>query len=144
MKLGAHKEKQYIANLHPFGRIPALQDGDLILFESRAICRYLVAKYAKDDSTLRVPTQPTEVARFEQLASVEYSYFDPPVTQLAYEKLFKSMMGHGETDNEVASKLTDQLEEALSYYEAHLSVGRYITGKVSLCSRRVPSLRDLD
>lgn len=66
-----------------------MQDGDLTVFESRAICRYLVAKYAKNGSTLRVPTQPAEVARFEQLASVEYSYFDPPVTQLAYEKLFK-------------------------------------------------------
>lgn len=80
---------QYIANFHPFGRIPALEDGDVIVFESRAICRYLVAKYAKDASTLRAPTQPAEIAHFEQLASVEYSYFDPPVTQLAYEKLFK-------------------------------------------------------
>lgn len=45
------------------------------------------------------------------------------------------MMGHGETDKELASKLTDQLEEALSYYEAHLSDGGYIIGKVSLCVR---------
>lgn len=42
------------------------------------------------------------------------------------------MMGHGETDQKLASKLTDQLEEALSYYEAHLSDGGYIAGKVSL------------
>lgn len=83
------QDKQYIAKFHPFGRIPALQDGDLIVFESRAICRYLVAKYAKDDSTLRLPTHPAKLAHFEQLASVEYSYFDPAVTQLAYEKLFK-------------------------------------------------------
>lgn len=45
------------------------------------------------------------------------------------------MMGHGETDEKLASKLTDQLEEALRYYEAQLSDGGYITGKVSLCVR---------
>lgn len=41
-------------------------------------------------------------------------------------------MGHGETDQRLASKLTDQLEEALSYYEAHLGDDGYIAGKVSL------------
>lgn len=42
-------------------------------------------------------------------------------------------MGHGDTDEKLASRLTDQLEEALSYYEAHLSEGGYIAGEVSLC-----------
>lgn len=43
------------------------------------------------------------------------------------------MMGHGETDQKLASRLTHQLEEALSYYEAHLGDGGYIAGEVSLC-----------
>ncbi len=32
--------------LQPFGVIPALEDGDDTVFESRAICRYLCAAYA--------------------------------------------------------------------------------------------------
>lgn len=42
------------------------------------------------------------------------------------------MMGHGETDQKLASRLIHQLEEALSYYEAHLSEAGYIAGEVSL------------
>lgn len=37
-KLPAHLEKQ------PFGQIPYLEDGDVIIYESRAIIRYLNEK----------------------------------------------------------------------------------------------------
>ena len=74
---------------HSFGRIPALQDGSDRIFESKAICRYLVAKYASDSSELSLPKEARDVGAFEQAASVEFSYFDPVVTKLGYEKLFK-------------------------------------------------------
>ncbi|KAK1701850.1 hypothetical protein BDP67DRAFT_353797, partial [Colletotrichum lupini] len=39
------KNPAYVKERHPFGRIPVIQDGDFQLFESRAICRYLVTKF---------------------------------------------------------------------------------------------------
>ncbi|WP_027967285.1 glutathione S-transferase family protein [Halomonas halocynthiae] len=33
---------------HPDGKVPVLVDGDVTVFESGAICRYLAAKYGKD------------------------------------------------------------------------------------------------
>ena len=83
------EDPAYTQVFHPFGRIPALQDGSNRIFESKAICRYLVAKYAPDDSELSLPKEARDVGAFEQAASVEFSYFDPNVTKLAYEKLFK-------------------------------------------------------
>lgn len=59
------------------------------IFESRAICRYLVAKYASSDSVMPPPTKLEEIARFEQEASVESSYFDTSIFKIAYEKMFK-------------------------------------------------------
>lgn len=81
-----HKQPTYVEERHPFSRIPAFEDSELKLYESRAICRYLVTKHP---GSLSLPTMASELGIFEQTASVEYSYFDPAVTNLAYEKLFK-------------------------------------------------------
>lgn len=56
------------------------------LFESRAICRYLANKYSQEVNLLG---PESDLGLFEQAASVEYSYFDPPFQKLAYEKIFK-------------------------------------------------------
>eukprot|EP00197_Chlamydomonas_leiostraca_P005449 CAMPEP_0202865376 /NCGR_PEP_ID=MMETSP1391-20130828/5859_1 /ASSEMBLY_ACC=CAM_ASM_000867 /TAXON_ID=1034604 /ORGANISM="Chlamydomonas leiostraca, Strain SAG 11-49" /LENGTH=226 /DNA_ID=CAMNT_0049545215 /DNA_START=133 /DNA_END=813 /DNA_ORIENTATION=+ len=46
MRAGEHKTPAYLA-INPFGKVPALQDGDLPLFESGAILLHLANKYGK-------------------------------------------------------------------------------------------------
>ncbi|KAI4732024.1 hypothetical protein E4T49_00116 [Aureobasidium sp. EXF-10728] len=67
----------------------ALEVDSLRIFESKAISRYLVAEYASSKSTLCIPAKSKDLALFEQAASVEYSYFEPSISKLAYEKMFK-------------------------------------------------------
>ncbi|GLA19142.1 hypothetical protein AnigIFM62618_006805 [Aspergillus niger] len=86
MRAGVHKSPSYLSEHNPFGVIPAYQDTDTKIFESRAICQYLTVKHG---GHLTPPSDPVQVAGFYQAASVEYSYFDPPFKQLAYESLFK-------------------------------------------------------
>ncbi|KAI4740416.1 hypothetical protein E4T50_09115 [Aureobasidium sp. EXF-12298] len=95
MMKGEHK---VIFTARPSVDVPALEVDSLRIFESKAISRYLVAKYAPPKSTLGLPKTSEDLALFEQAASVEYSYFEPSIFKLAYEKLFKKMMGHGEPD----------------------------------------------
>jgi glutathione S-transferase len=61
----------------------------LEIFESRAISRYLAVK---NESPL-IPHygDAKAVAAFEQLASVEYAYFEPAVSTLAFELIFKRL-----------------------------------------------------
>jgi glutathione S-transferase len=44
---GGNKEEPY-ASLNPNGRVPTIKDGNLVLWESNAIVRYLSAKYGDD------------------------------------------------------------------------------------------------
>lgn len=41
---GEHKKEEFL-KLNPYGRVPVLVDGDLIMFESVAICLYLADRY---------------------------------------------------------------------------------------------------
>lgn len=61
-----HKGVEYLKK-QPFGKIPVLEDDGFLVFESRAICKYIAKKYSPqgtklvpDDSNLK------ELGLFEQ------------------------------------------------------------------------------
>jgi len=75
---------------HPFGVVPYLQDGSFGLFESGAITKYIVAKHAAAGSQFQEPTHDVEaMALYEQAMRVEDNYFDPNVSAIAFERMFK-------------------------------------------------------
>ena len=55
MRAGEHKQPSFLA-INPFGKVPAMEDGDLKLFESGAILLHLASKYGKldENSTSRL------------------------------------------------------------------------------------------
>jgi glutathione S-transferase len=66
------------------------QDDDgFILYESRAICYYIAAKYP-DQGTPLLPTELKANALFQQAASVEIYHFTDHVLKAAEETIIKS------------------------------------------------------
>lgn len=63
-------------------------DDGFILFESRAICRYIATKYSSQGTPL-VPTELKALARFEEAASIETANFDQYASGAAIEKILK-------------------------------------------------------
>jgi len=51
-KTAEHKSEKYMRELQPFGKIPVLEDDGFILFESRAIAKYIAKKYAGQGTPL--------------------------------------------------------------------------------------------
>ncbi|CVL11175.1 related to glutathione S-transferase [Fusarium proliferatum] len=129
MQKGEHLEPNYVQDFHPFGRIPVLDDDGTRLFESRAICKYLAAKYGPHTPLHRRTEQNyAELATYEQAASVEYSYFDPTMKSLAYEKIFKRFMGRGDPDRAAVERLEIDLAKVMDHYEKVLSDSEHLAG----------------
>ncbi|KAJ7134040.1 glutathione S-transferase [Mycena crocata] len=92
MPAGAHKRPEYLA-IHPFGQVPAIDDDGFILFECRAICRYLAEKYPDQGTRKLVPTDLKAKALFEQGASIEFANFHPYASKIYMEGLSKPRRG---------------------------------------------------
>jgi glutathione S-transferase len=104
---GEHKRPEHLSR-QPFGKIPAAQDGDLVLYEGRAICRYLVDKYANDSQIQLVPSDIKERAIFEQWMSLESTTYGPELTTIL--KNFYGPRYYGTSrDDEACKKALDNL-----------------------------------
>ncbi|KAF8434147.1 glutathione S-transferase [Boletus edulis BED1] len=122
---GEHKAPGFVAQ-QPFGQVPYIDDDGLILFESRAIARYIATKYASQGDAL-IPTDLKKLALFERAASIEAFNYDPFVSGLAWELKFKAWFG-GKTDEAHVKALHDQLKAKLDAYEVILAKQKYLAG----------------
>ncbi|QRV78842.1 glutathione S-transferase [Ceratobasidium sp. AG-Ba] len=128
MVKGAHKTPEYIENFQPFGIIPVLEDSDgTKIYESRAIGRYLTAKYGKDSGLLPPSTDVKAYGLFEQAASIEYSSFDPPASGLTKERVFNPMF-KVPTNEVLATHFENSLKTKLEGYERVLAKQKYLAG----------------
>lgn len=76
---GQTRTPEYRA-IHPFAKVPALEDGDVTLFESMAICNYLAAK--RPEVGL-IPADGTAERRtYDQWVSFVISDLDQPLGRI--------------------------------------------------------------
>ncbi|XP_057830329.1 glutathione S-transferase F10 [Cryptomeria japonica] len=122
---GEQKKPEFLA-LQPFGKVPAVQDGDLTLFESRAIMRYYAEKYAGQGTSLLGKTLE-EKALVEQWLEVEGQNFNPHGNALLYQLLYAPLINLPQ-DKAVIESSAQKLGEVLDVYEERLSKSKYLAG----------------
>lgn len=114
------KAPEYLA-VNPNGRIPALQDGELTLFESMAINLYLAKNYGKD----LYPSDPAGEAQTWQWSVWAISEIEPLQMTLVIQELFTP-----EERRDAAAKARAEkgLTRPLAVLDAHLADREWLVG----------------
>ncbi|CAH1764022.1 13300_t:CDS:2 [Entrophospora sp. SA101] len=135
------KTPEYLTTKNPFGKVPVMIDDGFTLYESRAICRYLVNKYqGTKNSKILVPKDIQKAALVEQYLSVESLYFDIPTSTINFEEVVSKYHGR-EANAEKVKDAKEKLEKTLDIYEKFLGGKDYLIGEYSLADVcHVPNL----
>jgi glutathione S-transferase len=121
---GEHKNPEYLA-LNPNGAVPTLVDGDFVLTESRAIMQYLASKKPESGLLPRDERERADVIRWQFW---DASHFSPHVGAVAFQKLFRPMMGMGEPDAHKVEEALANLRRFGAVLDKRLDGKHYVVG----------------
>ncbi|CAL4895693.1 unnamed protein product [Urochloa decumbens] len=116
---------------NPFGTIPALEDGELTLFESRAIARYVLRKYGNAGgggaADLLREGNLEEAAMVDVWLEAEAHQYHPSIAHIVRQCVILPMIG-GARDQRVVDEHAGKLREVLRAYDARLGEREYLAG----------------
>ncbi len=118
-KAGEHKSEAYL-KLNPNGKVPTMQDGDFILWESLAINRYIATKFKPE----LLGTNDHEKALVDQWSFWSTAHLYPPAETMYLE------MNYGAKDPAVMVKATEKLDPLFAILDKHLVDREFLVGKV--------------
>jgi len=114
---------------NPNGKVPILEDGDFVLWESTAMLAYIAAKAGRVDLA---PTTPRERAEVERWTSWEGAHFGPAIRKVAFERIVKKLAGLGAPD-EVAVKVgIEEFAARAGALERSLGTKEYLCGRLTI------------
>ncbi|CAJ2629163.1 unnamed protein product [Trifolium pratense] len=126
LRNGDHKKEPFIS-LNPFGQVPAFEDGDLKLFESRAITQYIDHEYGDKGTKLTI-SDSKKKAIMGLWSEVESHHFDQVATKLVWELGFKPLF-EIPLDTKIVEENEAKLDSILNVYEKRLSESKYLGGE---------------
>jgi len=114
------KKPDYLA-VNPNGRVPALVDGDLVLFESMAINLHLARSYGG----ALYPEAEADRARTDQWSVWGISEIEPLQMRVVVQKFFTP---EEERDTAAIDAASQGLERPLKVLDSHLANRSYLLG----------------
>jgi glutathione S-transferase len=126
MRVGEHK-KEHFLSLNPFGQVPAFEDGDLNLFESRAITTYIAHEYA-DKGTQLIYKDSKKMAITSVWMEVEAQQYDQAASKLVWELAAKPVLLGMSSDTAIVEENEAKLAKVLDVYENRLAQSKYLGG----------------
>ncbi|XP_047090775.1 glutathione S-transferase 4-like [Lolium rigidum] len=120
---GDHRQPEHLAR-NPFGEIPVLEDGDLTLYQSRAIARHILRKYKPE---LLRSDNLQESAMVDVWVDVDAHQLEPIIRPVVFNVIIKPFTG-SDCDQDLVDGSIEKLKKTLEVYEARLSSSKYLAG----------------
>jgi len=115
---GEHLDSEYIKK-NPQHTVPTIDDNGAIIYDSHAICGYLVDKYASDDSLY-----PKDIVKRAQVNA--RLHFDTGFLFARLRFMFEPIFFYGE--NEIPKWKIEYMQKCWDLMEAFLANGQYVCG----------------
>lgn len=122
---GDHKTADFAA-INPNQRMPVLEDGDFVLWESNAIVQYLASLkpqsgYLPDDPKLR--------AQALKWQFWESAHWDPACAIFMFERVVKKLFGRGESDPAEIARGEQMMARFAPVLDGQLQKTRHLVGE---------------
>ena len=126
-----------LAKVSPLEKVPALQDGDLTIADSKVICRYLEAAYPE----VRVyPADILQRARAEWFEEYGGTALAESAAGIFFHRFMRPMVFKKEVDEEAVAKITEkQLPPMLDYLEAEVPAEGFLFGEFGVADMALVS-----
>lgn len=111
---------------HPLGRVPVLEDGDVMLFESGAIVEYLIARHS--DGSLRPAVDSAQFPDYLQWFNYCEGMVMPPVNTIVVQTV---LLPEDRRNPETLGQAQRLLGKALGPVDAALEGREYMIGPLS-------------
>jgi glutathione S-transferase len=122
---GGQRNPEFLAK-NPNGRVPVLEDGDLILWESTAIIRYLAA-----GSSL-LPAARRTAAEVDRWIAWQLAHLAPAMSKVAFENVVKRLTRRGEPDPARIAEGTAEFEQLTAILDAALAGREFVAGPLTV------------
>ena len=122
---GEQRAASFLAK-NPNGRVPVLEDGDLILWESTAIMHHLARGSAL------VPTAPRPAFEMHRWIAWQLAHLGPAMTKVAFERIVRPLLKLGEPDRARVAEGTAEFDGLTAILEGALGDREYVAGPLSL------------
>jgi glutathione S-transferase len=114
---------------NPNGKLPILEDGDFVLWESNAMLGYIAAKV---DRTDLAPTTPRERADVDRWLAWHNAHFGPAVGKVAFQRIVKKLGGLGAPDEAIVNQGIEEFARAASVLDQSLGTKECVCGRLTI------------
>ena len=123
---GGNDTSEYLA-MNPTGLVPTIRDGDLVMWESAAIVRYLGARYGNEAFW---PADPARHAQLDMWAEWAKTSLYPGLIQQVFTPLVRTPAQH--RDIEALARAVANLKRLALMLDARIGDGPWLGGE-ALC-----------